>query len=62
MSSIDVTIENRRPLRSASQPKTKPPIGRMTKPTAKIASVASSASVGVSSAKNWAAKNDAKIA
>jgi hypothetical protein len=62
MSSIEVVMENRRPRRSASHPNTNPPMGRMKNPTANTARVDNRAPVGLSSTKNWAAKNGAKIA
>src|SRR4029453_879675 len=55
-------MEDLRPTRSPIQPKTKPPKGRATKPTAKIAKVDSMADVGSAELKSWPAKNGANVA
>ena len=46
----------RRPTRSASRPKIRPPAGRAAKPTAKTARPASTSATWLPPAKNWEAK------
>ena len=51
-----------RPVRSASHPKSRPPKGRATNPTAKTASVLSSALLASPPVKNCVAKNAESVA
>ncbi len=51
-----------RPWRSAYAPRMAPPIGRITNPTAKIASVESRFTAGSSLPKNWPANTGASVA
>ncbi|MDQ0754987.1 hypothetical protein QFZ61_000974 [Arthrobacter sp. B3I4] len=51
-----------RPIRSPIQPKRNPPKGRATKPTAKMASVDSTADAGSALLKSWLAMNGVKVA
>ena len=55
-------MEVLRPTRSPIQPKRKPPTGRATKPTAKIASVASTAEAGSALLNSWLAMNGVNVA
>jgi hypothetical protein len=55
-------IDSFRPRRSAIQPKTRPPNGRATNPTANTASVLSRAVPVSSPAKNCGAKKAEKVA
>ena len=55
-------MEAFRPIRSPIQPNRKPPKGRATKPTAKIASVDSTADAGSDLLKSWLAMNGVNVA
>jgi hypothetical protein len=55
-------MANRRPRRSAREPKNTPPTGRATKPTANTARLANTALAAFSVSKNWSAKNGANTA
>ena len=55
-------MEALRPTRSPIQPKRKPPNGRATKPTAKIARVDSTADAGSDLLNSWLAMKGVKVA